>query len=449
MDLFDLADATNNHSPSLQRPVSGPLAARMRPRSLNELVGHKKNLAPGTPLSRLLSQQGAHPSSVFLWGPPGSGKTTLAYLIAESGGRAFEEVSAVSAGVKEVRSVISAARERLAAYGQETILFIDEVHRFSKTQQDALLPAVENGWVILVAATTENPAFCVVAPLLSRSLVVTLEPLSTEDVRTVLHRALHDDRGLKGKYSLDTEAEENILRLAGADARRCLTLLEAAADGALMRGENTISADDVAQAAASATIRYDKDGEDHYNTISAFIKSLRGSNVDAAMHYLARMLHAGEDPRFIARRLMISAAEDVGMADPTALQTATAAAQAVAMIGMPEARIILAEAVVHIATAPKSNRAYMAINVALEDVKAGKIPPIPLALRNESFRGARELGYGKGYRYAHDDPSGVATMEFMPEGMENTRYYEPTNHGYEANITPRLIRIRSQLRGEN
>ncbi len=447
VDLFENA-ATDEHG--IPSGAHGPLAVRMRPRTLDEVVGQDHLLETGSPLRRLLEPDSSSaPTSVFLWGPPGTGKTTLAYLIARAGERDFVEISAVSAGVKEVRGAIGAARRRLAATGQQTVLFIDEVHRFSKTQQDALLPAVENGWVILVAATTENPAFSVVAPLLSRSLVLTLNSLDDAAVGGLLDRAVTDERGLNGAVRLDAGAKDNIVRLAAGDARRSLTILEAAADGAQQRGAGVVEAEDVARAANSATVRYDRDGDQHYQVISAFIKSIRGSNVDAAMHYLARMLVAGEDPRFIARRLMILAAEDVGMADPSALQTATAAAQSVALVGMPEARIILAEAVVHLATAPKSNRAYLAINQAIADVKAGKTPPVPLPLRNDSFKGAKEMGYKQGYRYAHDYPEGVAPMEFMPEGLEDTRYYEPTQRGYEASVTKRLAHIRSILTRDN
>ncbi|MFT0847100.1 replication-associated recombination protein A [Actinomycetaceae bacterium L2_0104] len=445
MDLFESMNTDDMGVPTSEH---GPLAVRMRPRTLDEVVGQDHILGPGSPLRRLMDPEGSRPSSVFLWGPPGTGKTTLAYLIARAGERHFEEVSAVSAGVKEIRSVIATAKHRLNSSGEETVLFIDEVHRFSKTQQDALLPAVENGWVTLVAATTENPAFSVVSPLLSRSLLITLKGLDDADIETLVDRALSDERGLDGQFDIDATAKENLIRIAGLDGRRSLTLLEAAADGARLRGSKTIELVDISQAADGATVRYDRAGDQHYDVISAFIKSIRGSNVDAAMHYLARMLEAGEDPRFIARRLMISAAEDVGMADPSALQTATAAAQAVALIGMPEGRIILAEAVVHLATAPKSNRAYAAINAAIADVRAGKLEPVPLALRNDSFQGAKDLGYQQGYNYAHDFPEGVAPMQFMPEGLEDTRYYEPTQRGYEAKITPRLERIRSVLRGD-
>ena len=442
MDLFDAMGADDVGIPD---GTTGPLAARMRPRTLDEVVGQGHLLAEGSPLRRLAEASGGAPSSVFLWGPPGTGKTTFAYLIARAGNRHFEEVSAVSAGVKELRAVVSAARQRLATSGRETVLFVDEVHRFNRAQQDALLPAVENGWVTLVAATTENPSFTVVSPLLSRSLLVTLKGLAEEDIRTIVARALEDERGFAGRLSIAADALDNLVRIAGRDGRRSLTLLEAAAEGARTRGETTIELADVAKASDGATVRYDRAGDQHYDVVSAFIKSIRGSDVDAAMHYLARMLSAGEDPRFIARRLMISAAEDVGMADPSALQTATAAAQSVALVGMPEARIILAEAVVHLATAPKSNRAYMAVNAAMSDVSAGKAGPVPEALRDAHYASAKDLGHGEGYKYAHDFPGAVAPMKFMPEGLEGVRYYNPSDRGYESQITSRLARIRKAL----
>lgn len=447
MDLFDNAGMAPEGVPS---DAGAPLAVRMRPRSIDDVLGQDHLLAPGAPLRRLIESDGndSGPSSIILWGPPGTGKTTLSYLIARSGTRKFVELSAVSAGVKDLRAVIAEARRHLSTSGAETVLFIDEVHRFSKTQQDALLPAVENRWVILVAATTENPSFSIVTPLLSRSIMLTLHGLGPEHIRTLLQRAIADERGLDEKFELPPESEDMIVRLAGSDARRSLTVLEAAAGTTAARNETTITVEDVSEAIDVAAMSYDRDGDAHYDVISAFIKSVRGSNVDAAMHYLARMLEAGEDPRFIARRLMISAAEDIGMADPSALQTATAAAQSVALVGMPEARIILAEAVVHLATAPKSNAAYGAINAAIKDVRDGKVGTIPNHLRDGSVWASRQTGAGEGYKYAHDYPGHIVNQQYLPDELEGTRYYEPTENGYESQITARLARIRSILDGE-
>ncbi|GCE77363.1 replication-associated recombination protein A [Cellulomonas biazotea] len=455
MDLFDSATATAAGVPAVA--AGAPLAVRMRPRSLDEVAGQEHLLAAGSPLRRLVeppndAARRAAPSSVVLWGPPGTGKTTLAYLVATTSGRRFVELSAVTAGVKDVRAVIDDARRRLATDGGETVLFVDEVHRFTKAQQDALLPSVENRWVTLVAATTENPSFSVNSPLLSRSLLLTLQPLGTDDVRRLVRRAVDDARGLDGAVTLAEDAEEHLLRLAGGDARKALTILEAAAGAALSGpvpdaddGPVLVDLPTVERAIDTAAVRYDRDGDQHYDVISAFIKSMRGSDVDAALHYLARMVAAGEDPRFIARRIVIAAAEDVGMADPSALQTAVAAAQAVQMIGMPEGRIVLAEAVVHVATAPKSNASYNGINAALADVQAGRIGSVPLHLRDAHYPGARTLGHGAGYVYAHDAPHGVAAQQYLPDELVGSRYYTPTDRGFERNVTERLDRIRTIL----
>ncbi|WP_066462533.1 replication-associated recombination protein A [Sanguibacter suarezii] len=463
MDLFDATTQATSGVPSVG--TSSPLAVRMRPASLAEVAGQAHLLVPGSPLRRLVepaeeSSRRAAPGSVILWGPPGTGKTTLAYLIAASSGRRFVELSAVTAGVKDVRAVIEDARRRLATGGAETVLFIDEVHRFSKSQQDALLPSVENRWVTLVAATTENPSFSVNSPLLSRSLLLTLQPLTVEDVRTLVERAVADERGLAGTVTLADDAMDHLLRLAGGDARKALTILEAAAGAALSGGSDddadteetsepvVLDLATMERAIDVAAVRYDRDGDQHYDVISAFIKSMRGSDVDAAIHYLARMIAAGEDPRFIARRIVISAAEDVGMADPSALQTATAAATAVALIGMPEARIILAEAVVHITTAPKSNAAYLAIDAALADVRAGKAGTVPAHLRDAHYSGAKTIGHGQGYQYAHDAPHAVAAQQYLPDELVGSRYYRPSDRGYERAVTERMDKIRAILRGD-
>ncbi|MFD6177596.1 MULTISPECIES: replication-associated recombination protein A [unclassified Isoptericola] len=461
MDLFDAALTGTRGTPATGRTgPSAPLAVRMRPATLDEVAGQGHLLVAGSPLRRLVepddeSARRAAPGSVILWGPPGVGKTTLAYLVATSSGRRFVELSAVTAGVKEVRQVVEDARRRLATGGEETVLFIDEVHRFSKTQQDALLPSVENRWVTLVAATTENPSFSVNSPLLSRSLLLTLKPLTADDVRALVRRAVEDERGLGGAVALAADAEDQLVRMAGGDARKALTILEAAAGAALADADPARAADaavpvdldTVERAVDVAAVRYDRDGDQHYDVVSAFIKSIRGSDVDASLHYLARMVAAGEDPRFIARRLVISAAEDVGMADPSALQTAVAAAQAVQLIGMPEGRIVLAEAVVHLATAPKSNAAYLGVDAALADVRAGKAGVVPPHLRDAHYAGAEGLGHGKGYRYAHDAPHAVAAQQYLPDELAGRRYYAPSDRGFEKQVTDRLARIREILDG--
>ena len=456
MDLFDTQGIEDFGTPVVDDHA--PLAVRMRPQSADEIVGQQHLLKPGSPLRRLLTPSTDSPaglSSVILWGPPGTGKTTLAYLIARASGRRFCEVSAVTSGVKDLRDVISQARRGLTTTGEETILFVDEVHRFSKSQQDALLPAVENRWVTLVAATTENPSFSVISPLLSRSLLLTLHALSSEDLSLLLDRALTSESGLKSLFALSPDARSALLRLAGADARKALTLLEAAAASCLERGGEGQGAEegsgpreieiaDVENAANQALVRWDQD--QHYDVASAFIKSMRGSDVDAAIHYLARMLEAGEDPRFIARRIMICAAEDVGMAAPEVLTTTVSAAQAVAMVGMPEARIILSEAVIAVAAAPKSNRAYLAIDEALRDIRQGKGGPVPTHLRDAHYSGAQALGHGVDYIYAHDAPHHVAAQHYLPEDLRGTSYYRPTTNGNEAMLTKRLAALRELLK---
>lgn len=419
-----------------------PLAVRMRPRTLDEIVGQQHLLGPNTPLRRMVEAPQTAVSSIFLWGPPGTGKTTLAYVVSQATDKLFVELSAVSAGVKEVRQVLDDAKQQLTMFGKQTVLFIDEVHRFSKTQQDALLPAVENRLVTLIAATTENPYFSVISPLLSRSLLLTLQPLTDDDIRAVIHRALTEERGLNGKYKLDVDAEDQLVRMAGGDARRALTYLEAAAAGA----HDTITLEILATAVDKAAVRYDRDGDQHYDVASAFIKSIRGSDVDAGLHYLARMIEAGEDPRFIARRLVILASEDIGLADPTALTTAVAAHQAVAFIGFPEASLTLAQAVIALASAPKSNAVTTAISEALADVRRGLAGAVPAHLRDSHYASAKKLSHGLGYVYPHDDPAGIVAQQYAPDAVADRQYYHPTQHGAERTTAERLARIRAALR---
>ncbi len=445
MDLFDAAAEDRGNA-------GAPLAVRMRPRTLDEVVGQDHLLVEGSPLRRLVSGDGglAGPASLILWGPPGTGKTTLAYLVSTATGRAFTELSAVNAGVKEVRAVVEAAKRSSAMSGRETVLFIDEVHRFSKTQQDALLPAVENRWVTLVAATTENPYFSVVSPLLSRSLLLTLASLDEAGISVVLERAIADERGLAGTVEVAPDAMAHLLRVAGGDARRGLTALEAGAGAALAKaGAGEPAVLDVAtleSAVDRAALRYDRDGDQHYDVISAFIKSVRGSDVDAALHYLARMVEAGEDPRFIARRLVILASEDIGLADPTSLLAAVAAADAVALIGMPEARINLAQAVIHLALAPKSNAVVLAVDAAIADVRAGLAGTVPPHLRDAHYAGATKVGSGSGYVYPHDAPGGVAAQQYPPDAVLPRTYYRPTRYGAESRLADLWDKLRTLIR---
>ncbi|WP_422880449.1 replication-associated recombination protein A [Microbacterium albipurpureum] len=435
----------------------------MRPTSLSEVAGQGHLLRKGSPLVTLADPEstGTTATSVILWGPPGTGKTTLAQAIARSSGRRFVELSAVTAGVKDVREVMQDSLTQRDLYGQSTILFLDEIHRFTKAQQDALLPGVENGWVVLIAATTENPSFSVISPLLSRSLLLTLRPLTDADLGMLVDRAMDDPRGLAGRLALDADARDALVRLASGDGRRALTALEAAAslaerdatesddaDEAAAESDATaptITVDHVAQAVDRALLRYDRQGDEHYDVISAFIKSIRGSDVDAAIHYLARMIEAGEDPRFIARRLIISASEDIGLADPQALVIAVAAADAVQFIGMPEGRIPLAEATAYLATTAKSNAAYLAVDAAIADVRAGGFGRVPVHLRDAHYPGAKRLGHGKGYVYPHDSEVGVVAQQYLPDELRGTRYYRPTNHGQEREVQARLEKIRKLL----
>lgn len=416
-----------------------PLAARMRPTSLEEITGQDHLIFPGSPLNLLAAGKGS--SSVLLYGPPGCGKTTIASVIALTTNQRFVELSATSAGVADVRKALTAA-EKARDAGEQTLLFLDEIHRFSKAQQDVLLPAVESGLISLIGATTENPHFSVNSALLSRSILMVLRPLGTPEITELLHRAVADERGLAGTVSLEEHAVEMIARLASGDTRQALNRLETAAETTLAAGGTEITAQIVEQIAGSAVQRYDRDGDQHYDIISAFIKSMRGSDPDGALHWLARMIEAGEDPRYIARRLVVHASEDVGMADPNVLGVCVAAAQAVQLIGMPEARINLAQATIAIATAPKSPAAYRGIDKALEDVRRGRTGTVPMHLRDAHYPGAASLGHGEGYLYPHDYPHGVVAQEYLPAGYETTRYYEPTVNGFEQQITDRLSAIK-------
>lgn len=421
-----------------------PLAVRMRPRTLDEVVGQTHLMKPGSPLRRLVEND--QPMALVLWGPPGTGKTTLAYVLSRATQRKFVELSAVTAGVKDVRTVIDNARQELVRSGTGTVLFVDEVHRFSKTQQDALLPGVENRWVSLVAATTENPHFALISPLLSRSLLLTLESLGDEAVGEVLDRALTSERGLGDEVILDDDAREHFVRLSGGDARRVLTYLESAADA--VDGAGTVTLDIAEKAVNRAAVRYDRAGDQHYDVASALIKSVRGSDVDAGLHYLARMAEAGEDPRFIARRLVILASEDIGLADPDALHIAVSAAHAVQLIGWPEAQITLAHAVVALALAPKSNSVVRAIGAASSDVRAGLAGAVPPHLRDSHYPGAKNIGHGSGYSYAHDDPRGVVQQQYAPDEVAGKSYYDPGTRGAEREYAERYARLRDIIHGD-
>jgi len=423
-----------------------PLAARLRPRSLDEVVGQEHLLGPGRPLRVLI--EGDRLSSVVLWGPPGTGKTTIARLIAGVTAKAFEPLSAVSAGVKDVREVVDRARDRLGEHGQGTILFLDEVHRFNRTQQDALLPHVEEGLIVLIGATTENPYFSLTGPLLSRSTLFRLDPLEPDDIRTLLERALTDsERGLGDAHlSVDADALDHLIDRSEGDARHALTSLEVAGALAAEDDRKNVTLTDAEAALALRAVRYGDD--EHYDVLSAFIKSIRGSDPDAGLYWLARMLEAGEDPRLVARRLVILASEDIGMADPQALLVADAAARAVEFVGMPEARLNLAQAVIHLALAPKSNSVIAGIGAAIEDVRDRPAGAVPVHLRDASYPGARKLGHGEGYVYPHDAPAGWVPQQYRPTEVEDRVYYRPGAQGREAEWGELLERRRSRREAE-
>ncbi|CAB4712493.1 MAG: AAA family ATPase [Actinobacteria bacterium] len=434
---FDTEGGDLSSSEGVEISENAPLAARLRPDNLSEVLGQDHLISEGTPLRRLLDGLPGAPPSIILYGPPGVGKTSLALLLSK--GRRFRQLSAVNAGVKDVREEIESARFQLAHKGIQTLLFIDEVHRFNKAQQDALLPAVEDKLITLVAATTENPAFSIISPLLSRSLVLTLNALSEESAEKLIDRALLDPKGLNNKIEIDPDAKSELIKISNGDGRRILTYLEAAAGASQDSG--VITVDNLAKAVSQAIVSYNVD--QHYDVISAYIKSMRGSDVDAALHYLARMIEAGEDPRYMARRLMIFASEDIGMADSNALLVATSAAQAVALVGMPEGALLLAHATVYCATAPKSNAVNIAISEARQDVNSGNIGLVPPPLRD----GATPFGASGDYRYPHDYPEGVVAAQYAPDPLIGKQYYRPTLHGAEARVAKALERIREILGG--
>ncbi|HEU0114147.1 MAG TPA: replication-associated recombination protein A [Thermomicrobiales bacterium] len=433
--MTDLFDA---HRRSLLA-AQAPLAARMRPERLDDIVGQESVIGPGALLRRAIEQDRL--SSLILWGPPGTGKTTLARVIAKTTRSHFESLSAVTAGVADLRAAIKAAQDRLGMHGQRTVLFIDEIHRFNKAQQDAILPHVEDGTVILIGATTENPSFEVNAPLLSRSRVVTLRSLADDDIRLLVRRALADrERGLGADdYHIADDALDLLTNLANGDARFALNTLDYAAAG-VDRGE-TITQEIVAAAAQRRAATYDKSGDDHFDAISALHKTLRGSDPQAALYWLARMLERGDDPLYVARRLVRFASEDVGLAEPDALPLAMAAQQAVHFLGMPEGALALAELAIYLALAPKSNAVYRGYGAARDDVEQTRNEPVPLHLRNAPTGLMRNLGYGKGYRYAHDFAEGVVDQQNLPPNLAGRRYYQPTDRGFEQTLRERLARI--------
>ncbi|MBP6963415.1 MAG: replication-associated recombination protein A [Armatimonadetes bacterium] len=443
-DLFD-------HAATKAAESEAPLAARMRPRTLDEFIGQEHIVGPGKLLRRAIETDELR--SVIFWGPPGCGKSSLASIIARTTKSHFDNFSAVTSGVADIRKIIEKARERRKFYGHKTILFVDEIHRFNKAQQDAFLPHVEDGTIVLIGATTENPYFEVNSPLISRSRIFRFEQLGDEQMEQIIRQAIEDEERGLGKFRVEVaeEAMRFMVGIANGDARGVLNALELAAltippDE---EGRRLVTVELAEEAIQQRAISYDKDGDNHYDIISAFIKSMRGSDPDAALYWLARMIYAGEDARFIARRIVIQAAEDVGNADPMALVLATAAAHAVEYVGMPEAQIPLAQAAVYLACAPKSNASYLGISRALKDVAERRTEPVPLHLRDTNYRGARQMGHGRGYKYPHDFPGGYVEQRYVPEGAQSQPYYEPTERGREAKFKARLDRIRGKSEGSD
>jgi putative ATPase len=440
---FAMRRRASDLSPGLFRTrhsATQPLADRMRPRSLDDVVGQAHLLAPGRLLQQLATKGALH--SIILWGPPGSGKTTIARLLTEASGAVFKSISAVTAGVADLRDAVESARRALEIEGKPTVLFIDEIHRWNRAQQDAILPHVESGLITLIGATTENPSFEIIAPLLSRARVVVLEPLSQEDLAALVIRALESERGLGShRLTLDPEALAQLARFAGGDARRALGNLEIAAELALNAGEREISAEDVTEAAQHRALRYDRAGEEHYNVISAFIKSMRGSDPDAALYWMTRMVEAGEEPLFIVRRMVIFASEDIGNADPRALQVAVAVKEAVDFVGMPEGIIPLAQGVTYLACAPKSNASYRAMIAARSDARERGPLPVPLHLRNAPTPLMRNLKYGEDYKYPHDYEGAVTEQAYRPPELEGKLYYVPSDRGHEQSIRDYLSSV--------
>lgn len=437
MDLFDYMRANTMEK-------EAPLASRMRPETLDEVVGQKHIIGKDKLLYRAIKADKL--GSVIFYGPPGTGKTTLAKVIAGTTSARFEQLNATVAGKKDMEDIVKAAKDALGMYGQKTILFVDEIHRFNKSQQDYLLPFVEDGTVILIGATTENPYFEVNNALLSRSRIFELKPLEKQDIKELVYRAVRDEKKGMGMYRADIteEAAEFLADVANGDARAALNAVEL---GVLTTersedGKIHITLPVVAECIQKRAVRYDKDGDNHYDTVSAFIKSMRGSDPDAALYYLARMLYAGEDVKFIARRIMICAAEDVGNADPNALTVAVSAAQAAERVGLPEGQIILAQAVTYVATAPKSNAACVGISKAMEKVRETKTPPVPVHLQDKHYKGAEKMGHGLGYKYAHDYPNHYVKQQYLPDGLEDEQFYFPTENGYEKQICEHMERLK-------